>query len=252
MTTLYEEFIGVRTSKNNWSYKPDIQKKLVDIFKIICDIDLSNETEPFKPDGGSFGMEIVYNYKFKYGRVYVKTEKKKMQVMFIFDNPHDLIIPFSQPSRSNRCTVNVDNDLNFVESSFGFYTSFSNRTIDKNSSGFLILCFERINDGIQLFNSVTYSQDMQSDDYLDLVQYKLNKNYLIPNIEFEQIFIKFMTFCSEFPENFYNIFIEYPNYQEIISNIDKIVLFLNLFNKQYHENKELLAARLLLVDMTLI
>lgn len=120
MTTLYEQFTAVKTSQKNWMYKPDVQQKLIDIFKIVCNIDLSSEEIPFKPDGGSFGMEIVYNYKFKYGIVYVQTDKQDMQVMFIFDNPYELTIPFSILERSHRCTVKVDHDLNFIESRFSF------------------------------------------------------------------------------------------------------------------------------------
>jgi hypothetical protein len=252
MTTLYEQFNAVRTAQKNWLYEPDVQQKLIDIFKIICDIDLSNETTPFKPDGGSFGMEIVYNYKFKYGRVYVQTEKKEMQVMFIFDDPYDLTIPFSRSSSSHRCTVKVDHDLNFVEGRFGFYTSFSNRTLDRDVSGFLILCFERVINSKQSFNSIAYSPDMLSDNYLDLIPHHLHKNYLIPNIDFEQVFMEFMTFCSENPEDFYNVFVEYPNYEQIISNVDNFVLFLNLFNQQYIENSALLQSRILLLNMQTI
>lgn len=251
MTTFYEQFTAVRGAQKNWMYKPDVQQKLIDIFKIICDVDLSNEESPFKPDGATFGMEICYNYKFKYGRVYVQTEKKEMQVMFIFDNPYELIIPFSIPDRSHRCTVKVDHDLNFIESRFGFYRSFSNRTLDRDIAGYVLFCFETINDGTKTFNSVSYSYSMDSEDYIDLIPYGLI-NYSISNNDFEQILIEFMTFCSDEPEDFYNVFVEYPTYEALMNSVDKLVAFLNLLKQQYIENRTLLKSRLLLLTMQAI
>lgn len=249
MTTLYEQFNEVRKDKNNWRFKPDIQQKLIDIFKIISDIDLSLESTPFKPDGGSFGMETAYNYTFKYGRVHVQTEKKEMQVMFILDNPYELIVPFSLPSLSNRCSIKVDHDLNFIEGRFGFYISLSNRTLNRYVSGNLILGFERIINSTQSFNRISYSSGTTSNSHINLIQYNLHKNYLIPNYEFEQIFMEFITFCSHNPEEFYNVFIEYPNYEQIISSVDKFVVFLNLLYQQYTDNINLLKSRLLLLHM---
>lgn len=251
MTTFYEQFTAVRTAKNNWMYKPDVQEKLIGLFKIIFDVDLSNEETPFKPDGATFGMEIVYNYKFKYGRVYVGTEKTEMQVMFIFDNPHELIIPFSIPHRSHRCTVKVDHDLNFIESRFCFYRSFSNRTLDRDIAGYVLFCFETINDGTKTFNSVSYSYNMDSEDYIDLIPYGLI-NYSIPNNDFEQILMEFMTFCSDEPEDFYNVFVEYPTYEALMNSVDQLVVFLNLLKQQYIENRELLQSRILLLTMQAI
>jgi hypothetical protein len=251
MMTLYEQFTAVRTAEKNWMYKPDVQQKLIDIFKIVCNIDLSSEEIPFKPDGGSFGMEIVYNYKFKYGRVYVQTEKQEMQVMFIFDNPHELNIPFTNHSRSNRCTVKVDHNLNFIEARFGFYRSFSNRTLVKDVSGYVLFRFETINDGTNIFNSVSYSYSMESDDYIDLIPYGLI-DYSIPNNDFEQILMDFMTFCSEEPEDFYNVFVEYPNYDDLMTSVDNLVIFLNLLKQQYIENREILQSRILLLTMQAI
>lgn len=251
MMTLYEQFTAVRTAEKNWMYKPDVQQKLIDIFKIVCNIDLSSEEIPFKPDGGSFGMEIVYNYKFKYGRVYVQTEKQEMQVMFIFDNPYELILPFSIPHRPHRCTVKVDHDLNFIESRFGFYRSFSNRTLDRDIAGYVLFSFETINDGTKTFNSVAYSYNMESDDYIDLIHYGLI-NYSVPNNDFEQILMDFMTFCSDEPEDFYNVFVEYPTYEDLMKSVDKLVFFLNLLKQQYIENRELLKSRILLLNMQAI
>lgn len=249
MTTLYEQFTAVKTSQKNWMYKPDVQQKLIDIFKIVCNIDLSSEEIPFKPDGGSFGMEIVYNYKFKYGIVYVQTDKQDMQVMFIFDNPYELTIPFSILERSHRCTVKVDHDLNFIESRFSFYSSLSNRTLDRDRSGYVIFCFENINDGTKTFNNVSYSY--KSENYIDLMPSGLI-NYSVPNNDFEQLLIEFMTFCSQEPAEFYNVFVEYPSYKELINSVDNLVVFLNLLKQQYIENRELLQSRVLLLNMQAI
>jgi len=249
MTTLYKQFTKVRTAKKKWLYTPDVQQKLIELFKIVCNIDLSTEETPFKPDGASFGMEIVYNYAFKYGRVFVQTAKTEMQVTFIIDNPHELIIPFSVSNRSHTCTVKVDHDLNFIESRVSFYSSFSNRTLDKDRSGYVIFCFENINDGTKTFNNVSYSY--KSENYIDLTPYGLI-NYSTPNNDFEQLLIEFMIFCSEEPEEFYNIFVEYPTYEELTNSVDNLVVFLNLLKQQYIENRELLQSRVLLLNMQAI
>lgn len=249
MKTIYEQFIAVRKKQKKWLYKPDVQQKLIGLFKIICDVDLSSEDTPFKPDGCSFGQETVYNYTFKYGKVFVQTDKTEMKVTLIFDNPSDLIIPFSIQDRSHSCIVKVDHNLNFIESRFSFYSSFSNRTLDKDRSGYVIFCFENINDGTKTFNNVSYSY--KSENYIDLIPSGLI-NYSAPNHDFEQLLIEFMTFCSLEPAEFYNVFVEYPTYKELINSVDNLVFFLNLFKRQYIENRELLQSRVLLLNMQAI
>jgi len=247
MSTIYKELTTVKTINNN----PNIQKKLVDIFKIICDIDLSHEETPFIFDGGSLRKKIVYNYKFKYGVAYVETYEQEMRVIFVFNNSENLVIPFNIPLRSSRCVVQVDHDLNFIDGRFGFFTSFSNKNSEEKESGYILLCFESINNGTMWYNQVSYSNTVL-EEKIGLQPSSIDEIYSIPNDEFEQIFIKFMTYCSKNTEYFYNVFSEYPKCKYIVENINELIIFLNLLSQQYVENPTLLKSRILLLTMQVI
>lgn len=252
MPTLYEEFTDCRKQVFSSRYQPNISKQLVSLFNLICGIDLSSEHDPFISDGSSYGMETTFNYKFKYGRIHVATNKAAMEVIFFFSNPVELSIPF----HSNRCNIHVDHNLNLIEGVFHFYSSFTRKTLNNDMdgmAGYSYIRYNRINDGTKLFNRLAYlkheDNTQKLDEYTDMSLHGINSNYLIPNFEFELLFKKFMRFCEKNPEEFYDVFTEYPNRNQFIDSIEGAVKFLNLFHAQYTDNIGLLKSRLLLLSM---
>lgn len=247
MTTFYEEFTRHRM-ENRFGYDPDLNEIMINLFIRIFGIDLSKEDKPFSSYGGSFGNETSFSYRFKYGQISVSTNKENMEVIFYFSNPAELSIPYL----AKQCTVKVNHNLNFIEARFHFYTQYSKKYLDIPKSGFSLLRVEQVNDGVNLYNALSYTADMHSDYYVDLSNHNLDKHYFTPNYKFESVFREFMTLCSKQPADFYNVFTEYPTYSDFIGDINHLIHFLNLFQKQYTEDLQVLQSRMLLFHMQAI
>jgi len=247
MTTFYEEFTRHRLEKK-FGYEPDLNGIMIGLFIRIFGIDLSNEIKPFSSYGGSFGLETSFSYRFKYGQMDVSTNKENMEVIIYFRDPTELSVPYL----AKQCTVKVDHDLNFIESRFHFYTQYSKIRLGIPHFGFSLLRVERVSDRERSYNSISYTADMNSDDYIDLSHHALDKHYFIINHQFETAFREFMTLCSKKPADFYNVFSEYPSYSDFIGDINQLIYFLNLFQQQYTQDLQLLKSRMLLFHMQAI
>jgi len=249
MTTLYDNFIDCRSPTFRWSYTPKVNEPLVTLFKLVYGIDLSNEVNPFKPDGASFGIDITFNYNFNYGQVNVSAKEKDMEVTFFIKDADKFRIPF----HSSRCIIKTDHNLKLIDANFNFYTSVSKKTRNKDTSGYALIRYIRIFNGINDFNQIGYdNKNTKNEDYIDLMNYGIDSTYLKANFEFELLFKEFMQFCEKFPDDFYDVFTEYPSDNQFIDDINQAVVFLNLFAQQYNDDNRLLKSRMLLLSMSKI
>lgn len=251
MKTIYDRLIQCQQRMTLKCFKANINEPLVDLLKTICSIDLSNERYPFVTDGGALHMDVTLNYRFKYGRVSISANEHDLTVVFFFDYAYRELLNI--PLYSNSCIVNVDHDLKFIKASFNYYFSFSTKILEPE-------CNEYQNFNIMLthtveidksYNSLFYNID-EIDKYLEIVD-GFDKRFYIHNVEFELLLIKFIKFSAYNPIVFYSGFSQYPSYIDIITDLNAIVNFINIFTEQYFNDYDNLIytieQHLLLVDM---
>jgi len=246
MKTLYEQFIECKQAHNN-SVKNNtlIVQQLVELFYRSYGIDLSATPNCFFNHVGTIGEELSLSYKFEYGEVNVSTFKKRMQVIF-FHKDH-----VKAPFHANRCTVDVDHNLNFISANYCIYFSFSNRALKSNGVGYNQMKINRVIDSKGAYNSLAFRHSDSLDDnlFLDVEQGKLDKRFLTPNVNLEKEFYRFIDFITEYPQDFNTLFTGYPRFSECVAQSDSIVDLVNTFVHQYYTDNTKLMQTLLLTDM---
>jgi hypothetical protein len=254
MKTIYDYLFECKrnqTTTLDTDVKLRIADKLGPLLNQFCDIELSDISPSFTPNGGMVGQEMFSCYQFKYGLVDVATKDYKLEVTFFFRNINLLKVPFGNSS----CVVTVDDDLNFKKATYSYYVCFSKRILDPNYTDFehCNLLIQRIVDGTNYYNTIFYhNTQSEGKEYKDLLQHGLSERYMIPDYEFEMMFKQFIVFASTKPFYFYEAFPEYPSYMDFIHKIDQTVEFMNLFNQQYTANSTRLNQNILLLDMQVI
>lgn len=254
MKTIYDYLFECKrkqTTTLDTDVKLRIAAKLGLLLNQFCDIELSDNSPSFTPNGGFVGKEMVSCYQFKYGSVDVSTKDHHLEVTFFFKENDLLKVPLG----TSRCVVTVDHDLNLKKATYSYYVCFSKRILDSDYTDFehCNLLIQRIVDGKNYYNTIFYhNTQSEGKEYKDLLQQGLSERYVIPDYEFEMMFKKFIVFVSTKPFYFYEAFPEYPSYMDFIHKIDQTVDFMNLFNQQYIADPILLNQKILLLDMQVI
>jgi len=222
--------------------------KFIFLFKQVFDIDLSNEPNPFQEVSQMIGSNIDIFYLFKYGSILVSTHKENTAIC-VYVTITDSVISNKMPYKSKSCSLKLDHDMNFIQSSFDISLEFSR----SHSNEYSLLQIKTVlNPSSRIVKTFTYSNQTQYSVSKDLKSFGLSSNFFIANKEFDDCLIDFLTCCSVTPKQFYDEFTEYPNYDKLISTVEGTVQLLSIFNKQYTDDKELLKSRLLLTEMCLI
>ncbi len=221
-----------------------IRSKLVSLLKQSCNIDLSNEPDPFVPTGQCSGTLPQFNYQFKYGRVHivVQTRHEEIIVNFDFDDPSKFSIPLN-----SRCSVFIDENMNFNKCIFNFILNLETIEPDSYPSRYSFVWFREYNGLIYSDKFKYYNSKL--DDYINIEKNKLNLYYFNMDQEFEYYFLKLLDFYLKYPYFFEEIFSEYPNYQDFLRDVDGAVRFLNLFCDNYLYDKDTLKSRFSLFEM---
>lgn len=250
MKTIYELLIQCQRRMTLKCFKSNVNKPLILLLKKISHIDLSNEPYPFVADGGSLTINVTVNYRFKYGRVAISANEHDIEVDFFFDPSYLALLNITL--HSNRCTVNVDHNLNFIKATFNQPFSFYKKDLktEYNEHNYFNIMLSHTIELEKTYNSLSYNFN-HLDKYLKINGF--DKRFYMHNFDLELLLIKFINFVAYNPDVFYLGFSKYPSYHEIIMDLNAIVNFINMFIDQYFNDHDNLIytinQHLLLIDM---
>jgi hypothetical protein len=250
MKTLYEQFRECKLALNSdVRDNPLIIQKLKVLFHKVYGIDISDESILFKKDIASIGQELSVSYKFEYGSVDVSTKYDQLVVTFFHKKD------FKAPFESNRCTISVDHDLNFISAEYCMYFSFLNSVLHNNGGygGYNQMKIQRVIDLNGVYNHLSFRHsDDAGDVFINVERSKLDERFFQPNTDLEEKFYQLIDFVTEHPHEFYAIFDGYPSFTNCVEHSDAIIDFVNVFIHQYFSDNERLKQNMLLLDMQAI
>lgn len=257
MKTIYEHLIDKNEKTadrlTNLEFDALIRPRLNDLLYKSCGINLADTGLGFSPYMTISGENISVVYKFLYGTALIAIRKNLLSLNFTFTS--NKLGNHKIPLNAEKCFVKVDHDLNFKQASFNHYANFSKLTIDRTDDGSVhssVNINRIIDSSLNNTNTVSYLNGKIGGCYIDMHPFGLKDLFFKANDEFDQLLVRVMIFCEHDPHSFYGLFPEYPSYLDFMTNIDKATEFLNLFHTQYMDDAELLASKLLLLDMQVI
>lgn len=246
MKTIYDQFIESKLALNsNFSNNPLIVQKLKVLFHKAYGID---ESILFRKDQSSIGQELTVSYKFEYGSVEVATKNYQLVVTFFHKSD------FEAPFKSNRCTIYVDHDLNFIRAEYCMYFAFLNSVLHNNGgyAGYNQMKVKQVIDLNGTYNHIAFLNSDDDDVFIDVERSKMDERFFQPNTDLEKTFYNLIDFVTEHPHEFYAIFDGYPSFANCIDHSDSIIDFVNVFIHQYFSDGERLKQNMLLLDMQVI
>lgn len=251
MKTLYEQFMECKEARNaDVKDNPLIIQQLIALFQQSYGISEAGESLLFKNDVASIGQELRVDYKFKYGFVSVGTLKGELVVTF-----HHKFDGMKVPFEANRCTVFVDHDLNFIRAEYCTYFSFLNSVIynKPNYGGYNQMKIQRIIDLNGSYNQLSFCNSADdNDEFIDTDLSTLDNRFVTPNTALEEAFIQVIDVVTEYPNEFYSVFEEYPSFSKCVESSKAVIEFVNLFVEQYFSDNEKLKQNMLLFEMQAI
>ncbi len=249
MSTIYEQFIEYqKTHISTDVQEVFIQHQLCLLFYKSYGIKLPYEEDVFTYAGSSVGEELKIYFIFKYGQVTVATEKDHLIVVFFHNE--DVKSPFN----ANRCFINVDENLNFIEAEYSMYFTFLNKILNKNDlygNCYNQMRIQRIIDLTSSYNHLSFHHSNDKDDelFIDMDKNKIDERFLKPNPYFEDDFLKVIDFVTYKPLEFHEIFDGYPSFTSCVNSSDSIIDFVNVFVDQYFNDNEKLKQNILVLNM---
>lgn len=266
MATIYEELLKRKNTKRLGKKLTSIMNvKLTQLLKDTCNIDLSGTVAPFSqwyfidlydlsphPRFSVFSDDVMdVNFHFKNGSATIMLcpKRKVLTVDFHFNTLScDLMFPYDSKS----CFVTVDHDMNFIEAQFRINFCLFKSTIDKtDSSRTSSMVSIQVNQDKQghIKKQFIYGNNLYATLLKELSVHGLSPAFFNSDDSFNLILSRFMKVNVEHPDMFYDEFKEYISYQELMSSVDSMVCFLNMFAEQYTNELYLLTSRLMLIEM---
>lgn len=255
MLSIYEHMMEMHNKKDNCLSDQEfggiVIPLLVSLLKIISNIDLNLTETQFKQDLKTTGGILSISYKCQYCTANVSLRKDVLSVTFKFFL--DKLEHHKIPLNAQRCYLHVNDDLTFKHAEFNYYANFQKLKIAPNSDGAVYSSLnitQTIDADLKKANTVSYlNGQTETSNYINLKEYGLNPTFFQADAIFDSMFVETMTFCEKQPKLFFSVFSEYPSYVEFMESIDSAVGFLNLFHRQYTQDYDILASRILLLHM---
>lgn len=266
MVTIYEEFLKRKSTKRLGKELTSIMnEKLTQLLKDTCNIDLSGTDSPFSqwhfidlhdlhphPRFTVFNdgvMDVNFHFKNGSATIMLYPKRKVLTVAFHFNKLGcDLMFPYDSKS----CFVTVDHDMNFIEAQFRINFCLFKSTIDKTdssrTSSMVSIQVNHDNQG-DVKTQFIYGNNLYATLLKDLSAHGLSPAFFNSDESFNLILSRFMKVNTEHPDMFYDEFKEYISYQELMSSVNSMVYFLNMFAEQYNNDLYLLTSRLMLIEM---
>lgn len=253
MNTIHDSFMKLQHG-DNIDISALIYPKLIVLVKHIFDIDLANVSNPFIEVSQVVSNTVCLDYIFEYGTVSVSTLDTSSDIaatIVITDSN----ISNKMPYKAKSCDLILDHEMNFKMYSFNISLEFSKSTLDsrlQNGEYSLLNINTVIFKSSRVVKTFSYVNKTMYSVPKNLKAFGLSANFFTLNNEFDNFLIDFLMCCSKTPEQFYEEFTEYPNYDKLISTVEGTLQLLEILKKQYTDDKKLLKSRLLLTDMCLI
>ena len=235
-----------------------IKKKLVNLLKCVCKIDLSNmspDDESYFQFDSDFKQHHVIKYHFNYtgddvgeatALIVVSGERFFVSFRFYKKEKHP-----SLPAGAYRVDIDVDEQLQHIFAEFEIRydfglksdntkhrsTLFFNKFLDKNFNlNTVISCINR--------NSHKTHNLLTKEDIPAL--------FFENNHQFYYTLKEMLEYCDMQPKLFYSVFSEYPDQIEMASSSESVKNFLTLYHDQFTKDSSVIESRLLLLDMQAI
>jgi hypothetical protein len=231
----------------------EITSNLITLLNISCGIDLSKVDDAFSEYNLSldeFG-DLEISYKFPYGKAYIIVHSKKdaMNVSFSFNSKFPIC-----RYKERVAYLSVDNDMGFEKLELKHIINY----VDTHRFPVwaALLVDTELDKSLKKTHNISYQNfkmfTADEDNIINLFDEGLNPYFLSPSDDFDDVFIYFLNIHEKYQDLFYEIFPEQNSYLDLMSSHTQIIIFLNMFYEQYHENKDLIKSRLSLLEMRLI
>lgn len=248
--TIYDRLMQCQLRMTLDCFKVNISKELCLLFKQISGIDLSSEPYPFVKNGGELQFGVTVKYTFKYGAMTIKSTGPKLTVLFLLEYKYKDLL--NLPSQSGNCEIDVDHNLNFIQAKFEDSLFFSAKCLEMKLP-ISNLCV-KINHILTLHG---YEKKLSYQNHVNGKIIYLNNGLDIrfntKDFSFDDVLYKFMILATYYSSIFYIGFPNYPSYEELLTEPDKIIKFVNMFIHDYFNDFDNLVDNIerhyLLLDM---